>query len=205
MLEQFDSVIVVSEASKLRRLVSELKHPKKIQWIHTDYARWSQFSEWSRAVTKRDAFLYPKFDQIVVLSEHCKKGFVEKIPEVADKTVVIPNLIDGDRILKLTEEPCLVEINPENLNLVTVARIDREKRIDKVLELANQLKQNGIHVYVVYYRRRTAETRTGKEKSGDGIRWPGSFFRPFEESLSGNGKMQYAGTAFKIRGNSRYN
>ena len=144
VLEQFDSVIVVSEASKLRRLVSKLKHPKKIQWIHTDYARWSQFSEWSRAVTKRDAFLYPKFDQIVVLSEHCKKGFVEKIPEVADKTVVIPNLIDGDRILKLTEEPCLVEINPENLNLVTVARIDREKRIDKVLELANQLKQSGI-------------------------------------------------------------
>lgn len=143
MMEQFDTVIVVSEASKLRRLVSKLKHPKKIQWIHTDYARWSQFSEWSRAVTKRDSAIYPRFDQIVVLSEYCRKGFIEKIPEAADKAVVIPNLIDGDRILELAEAPCLTEINQEKLNLVTVARIDREKRIDKALELANQLKQSG--------------------------------------------------------------
>lgn len=144
VMEPFDTVIVVSEASKLRRLVSKLKHPKKIQWIHTDYARWSQFSEWSRAVTKRDSLIYPKFDQIVVLSEQCRRGLIEKIPEVENKTVVIPNLIDGERILKLAEEPCLIEIKPENLNLVTVARIDREKRIDKVLELASQLKRTGM-------------------------------------------------------------
>lgn len=142
LMEQFDTVIVVSEASKLRRLVSKLKYPKKIQWIHTDYARWSEFSEWSRAVTKKDYKIYPRFDQIVVLSEHCRQGLIEKFPTVAEKTVVIPNLINGDRILKLAGEPCPVTINPEELNLVTVARIDREKRIDKVLELASRLKRN---------------------------------------------------------------
>lgn len=141
IMEQFDTVIVVSEASKLRSLVSELSHPKKIQWIHTDYARWSQFSEWSRAVTKNDSSIYSKFDYLVVLSEHCRIGMAEKIPEVANKIVVIPNLIDGDRIIKLAAETCPVMIKPENLNLVTVARIDREKRIDKVLELASQLKK----------------------------------------------------------------
>ena len=149
LMEQFDTVIVVSEASKLRRLVSKLKHPKKIQWIHTDYARWSGFSEWSRAVTKKDYKIYPRFDQIVVLSEHCRQGLIEKFPTVAEKTVVIPNLIDGDRILKLAGEPCPVTINPEELNLVTVARIDREKRIDKVLELASQLKEN--HTPFMWY------------------------------------------------------
>lgn len=144
VMEQFDTVIVVSEASKLRRLVSKLEHPKKIQWIHTDYARWSEFSEWSRAVTKMDCKIYPRFDRIVVLSDHCRQGLVKKIPVVADKTAVIPNLIDGDRILKLAEAVCPVTINPEKLNLVTVARIDREKRIDKALELANQLKERNI-------------------------------------------------------------
>ena len=68
----------------------------------------------------------------------------EKIPELANKIVVIPNLIDGDRVIKLAAEICPVMINPENLNLVTVARIDREKRIDKVLELASQLKKRNI-------------------------------------------------------------
>ena len=118
-----------------------MSHPKKIQWIHTDYARWSQFSEWSRAVTKKDSFIYSKFDYIVVLSEHCRKGMAEKFPELANKIVVIPDLIDGDWVIKLQAEICPVMINPENLNLVTVARIDREKRIDKVLELASQLKE----------------------------------------------------------------
>ena len=141
VMEQFDTVIVVSEASKLRRLVSKLEHPKKIQWIHTDYARWSEFSEWSRAVTKNDHKIYPHFDQIVVLSNHCRQGLIEKVPEVAEKTVVIPNLIDGDRILKLSSEEFPVDIKSDCLNLVTVARIDREKRIDKVLELAVQLLQ----------------------------------------------------------------
>lgn len=141
VMEEFDTVIVVSEASKLRRLVSKLEHPKKIQWIHTDYARWSEFSEWSRAVTKNDHKIYPHFDQIVVLSNHCRQGLIEKVPEVAEKTVVIPNLIDGDRILKLSSEECPVDIKSDCLNLVTVARIDREKRIDKVLELAVQLLQ----------------------------------------------------------------
>lgn len=149
LMEQFDTVIVVSEASKLRRLVSKLKHPKKIQWIHTDYARWSGFSEWSKAVTKKDYKIYPQFDQIVVLSEHCRQGLTEKIPAVTDKTVVIPNLVDGDRILKLAEESCPVTINPDRLNLVTVARIDREKRIDKALELASQLKEN--HTPFMWY------------------------------------------------------
>lgn len=150
-LEQFDTVIVVSEASKLRRLVSELQHPKKIQWIHTDYARWSEFSEWSRAVTKNDAKIYPKYDKIVVLSNHCKQGMVEKLPELEDKIMVISNLIDGDRILKMAKEPCSVTINENCLNLVTVARLDQEKRIDKLLELAREMeeRETAFHWYVI--------------------------------------------------------
>ena len=172
LMEQFDTVIVVSEASKLRRLVSKLKHPKKIQWIHTDYARWSGFSEWSRAVTKKDYKIYPRFDQIVVLSEHCRQGLIEKFPTVAEKTVVIPNLIDGDRILKLAGEPCPVTINPEELNLVTVARIDREKRIDKVLELASQLKEN--HTPFMWYVIGDGPERLAMQNQSQPIRpiWP---------------------------------
>ena len=141
VMEQFDTVIVVSEASKLRRMVSKLEHPKKIQWIHTDYARWSEFSEWSRAVTKNDHKIYPDFDRIVVLSNHCRQGLIEKIPVVAEKTVVISNLIDGDTILKSAKEDCTVDLNTDSLNLVTVARIDREKRIDCLLKIAKKMTE----------------------------------------------------------------
>lgn len=144
VLETFDTVIVVSEASKLRGIVSNLDKPKKIQWIHTDYARWSGYSEWSRAVTRNDSKLYTRYDTIVVLSDYCKKGMVEKLPTLADKIVVIPNLIDGDTILNMAKEPCPIPINKDILNLVTVARIDTEKRIGELLKIAKKMQDQGV-------------------------------------------------------------
>lgn len=143
-MERFDDVIVVSEASKMRKIVSKLKRPQKIQWIHTDYFRWSNFSEWSRAVTKHDAKTYQNFDRLVVLSEYCKQGVQKKISSVTDKVVVIPNLIDGQRIVELSKEKIQINI-PENcLTLITVARIDREKRIDLILKVAKKMQEHQV-------------------------------------------------------------
>src|SRR5699024_2662682 len=127
-------------ASKLRALVAELKSPKKIQWIHTDYARWCEFSEWTKAVTRYDKKLYSKFDVIVVLSEYCKQGLIERLPEVLDKVAVVPNMIDGDKILAQAALSCPIKVDSDCLNLVTVARLDKEKRITKLLHLAKELK-----------------------------------------------------------------
>lgn len=140
LMEKFDDIVVVSEASKLRSLVAELKSPKKIQWIHTDYARWCEFSEWTKAVTRYDKKLYFKFDVIVVLSEYCKQGLIERLPEVLDKVAVVPNMIDGDKILAQAALSCPIKVDSDCLNLVTVARLDKEKRITKLLHLAKELK-----------------------------------------------------------------
>ena len=48
--ETYDAIVVVSEASRLRTVVSCLRHPRKIQWIHTDYALWSRFSRDRKSV-----------------------------------------------------------------------------------------------------------------------------------------------------------
>lgn len=142
LLNNFDDVIVVSEASKLRRLVSLLKKPKKIQWIHTDYSRWSQFSRWSKSVTRYDSLIYKNFDVIVVLSEYCKQGLIEKIPLISKKVRVIPNLIDGEKIQRLSKEFPPIEIAKKCLKLVTVARLDKEKCGGMILEIARELREH---------------------------------------------------------------
>ena len=76
--EAYDVVIVVSEASKLRKVVSALEHPRKIQWIHTDYVSWSEFSDWTRKITRNDKEIYGMYDQIVVLSENSRQGLLKK-------------------------------------------------------------------------------------------------------------------------------
>lgn len=150
LLETFDDIIVVSESSKMRHFVSTLKKPRKIQWIHTDYARWSEFSEWSKAVTRNDADIYIKYDHVVALSEHCKNGLVKKIPSIADKIVVVPNLIDGDSILRLSQEKSMVTVPKNCLKLITVARLDKEKGLDQLLRKAAVLKgQTRFKWYVI--------------------------------------------------------
>lgn len=140
ILKKFDTIIVVSEASKLRSIVADLNFPNKIQWIHTDYARWSAFSEWTKAVTRYDHKLYVKFNHIVVLSEYCRDGLIDKIPDIQDKISVIPNLVDGDHILISASKECPTKIDDSLLNLVTVARLDREKHITKLFQIAKALK-----------------------------------------------------------------
>lgn len=142
--EKYDVIIVVSEASKLRELVTDLKHPKKIQWIHTDYALWSDFSDWTRMVTRKDAEIYCKFDKIVTLSECSRKGLLKKLPHLKNKTIVIPNLIDGETILRKSEEIFDLQWNPSKYHIITIGRIDKEKAYDRVLDICKRLKEKGI-------------------------------------------------------------
>lgn len=83
--ETFDTIFVVSEASKMREFVSRCRHPGKIQWIHTDYAAWRELNEWTRAVTKNDAALYRRFDAIVCLNRTLREKFLAVYPQFADQ------------------------------------------------------------------------------------------------------------------------
>lgn len=142
-LEVFDTIIVVSEASKLRTLITKIKNPVKIQWIHTDYALWSKFSDWTKAVTKKDKNTYQKFDWVIALSEHSRNGLLEKIPELKEKTIVVPNLINGMNIIKKAQEECRIKVDSTKKNLITVGRLEQEKSYDKVLNICNRLiKEN---------------------------------------------------------------
>lgn len=151
MLNSYDAVCVVSEASKLRGAVSGVDGPKKIQWIHTDYAAWREQSRWTRHITEHDGEIYGRFDAVVCLSEGLKGKFVSIFPELESKVVVIPNFIQYERIRKLGEQPPTIEVDHGKRNLVTVGRMEKEKRYDLILQAAQELKSHKVdfHWYVV--------------------------------------------------------
>lgn len=143
-LEKFDVVVVVSEASKLRNVVGSLAKPRKIQWIHTDYERWSQYSEWTRAVTKNDSCLYKKFDCIVVLSESCRQGAIRRMPELSGKIVVIPNMVNVADIRSKSMEETEISVNHKVYNFVTVGRLDKEKNFGRILDICKCLSADKV-------------------------------------------------------------
>ena len=145
--EGFDTVFVVSEASKMREFVSRCRHPGKIQWIHTDYAAWRELNEWTRAVTKNDAVLYRRFDAIVCLNRTLRKKFLAVYPQFASKTIAVPNPVFRPAIRERAKAPLSVPVDGSVCNLITIGRLEREKRYDRLLDIAEGLRERGISFY----------------------------------------------------------
>lgn len=141
VLERYDAVYVMSEASKLRSCVAELKHPKKIQYIHTDYAAWREQTNWTRSITAHDAQIYAHYNEIAFLSQRLKERFCKIYPQLSDRATVVPNLIPVDEIRRKAEEHCPYDVNPHRMNLITIGRMEWEKRYDRLLEVARLLKK----------------------------------------------------------------
>lgn len=142
--EGFDTVFVVSEASKMREFVSRCRHPGKIQWIHTDYAAWRELNEWTRAVTKNDAKLYRRFDTIVCLNRTLREKFLAVYPQFANKTIAVPNPVFRPAIRERAKAPLSVPVDGSVCNLITIGRLEREKRYDRLLDIAEGLRERGI-------------------------------------------------------------
>ena len=141
--EGFDTVFVVSEASKMREFVSRCRHPGKIQWIHTDYAAWRELNEWTRAVTKNDAVLYRRFDTIVCLNRTLREKFLAVYPQFASKTIAVPNPVFRPAIRERAKAPLSVPVDGSVCNLITIGRLEREKRYDRLLDIAAALRDRG--------------------------------------------------------------
>ena len=146
-MEHFDCVCVVSEASMVRSLVSYLKYPKKIQWIPTDYSVWRKQTYWTREVSKNDLSIYINYTSIVCLSDGLADKFVEVLPRLKNKVTSIPNFIDYKTILSKSIEQSKITVQSNCINFVTVARMEEEKQIDKLLDIADSLKNAGKHFH----------------------------------------------------------
>lgn len=141
--EGFDTIFVVSEASKMREFVSRCRHPGKIQWIHTDYTAWRELNEWTRAVTKNDAKLYRRFDAIVCLNKSLREKFLTVYPQFAEKTIAVPNPVFRAEIRERAKAPLTVPVDESVCNLITIGRLEREKRYDRLLDIAAELQKRG--------------------------------------------------------------
>ncbi len=141
----YDYIIVVSEASRLRHFVATLDNPQKIQWIHTDYIAWKNLNGWTEKFTSNDKKTYKKYDNIVCLSDSLRDKFTSYYPHLKDKVVTIPNLIDYEKIIEKSNQDFEIKVDKSKLNLITIGRMEEEKRYDQILLVAKVLKERGVN------------------------------------------------------------
>lgn len=97
---------------------------QKIGWLHCDFER----SGANNAVSKK---IYKELDTIVACSEGCKKSFIKCMPEYADKAFTVRNCNDYGQIVSLASED--IKYDSDYFNIVTVARLSKEKALDRAL------------------------------------------------------------------------
>ena len=88
---------------------------------------------------------FERYDSFLGTSQYIKKMILE-YENLGKQSIYIANPItDFEEIRKLAEEKQDI-INPEEVNLITIARVTKEKGYEHIIKIAEKLKQRGLNI-----------------------------------------------------------
>lgn len=118
-------------------IFKKIKAKVKIGWVHFIPGQ---------QLTFENMLLYPEYtDQIdywVCVSEVAKKGLLKYIPNANVR--IIHNIIDEEKIKKLSNIPINIEKKDDEITFVSSCRLSKEKGIYEGIELMKKLKEANI-------------------------------------------------------------
>lgn len=116
--------------------VADIRKPlRKIAWVHNDV------DYFDIGVSRREILRsYAKLDTIVTVAEQSRNSFAKKYGFPKEKIDVLYNMIDEESILQKSTEA--VEPNHE-FTFVNVGRMRPQKRQDRLVKIAQRLKEEG--------------------------------------------------------------
>ena len=112
-----------------------VKAKKKATFLHCDYKHYGGNNPYN-------ANLYSKFDYIVSVSESVKKRFLEVLPNLHDKVVVVRNNCDCNEVNRLASEQSIV-YEKNKVIFVSISRLTSEKGYLRCIPLFKKLLDNG--------------------------------------------------------------
>lgn len=140
-------------------VLKKVKAKMKVTWLHCDF-------ELCGANSKANEKIYQQFDRIVACSEGTKLAFLRCMPQLAEKCVTIRNCNDFTGILRLAGNG--VAYNKSEFNIVTVARLSREKGIERALAAIKDCidRDYRVHYHLVGSGDRSDELKDLSERYG---------------------------------------
>ena len=133
--KRYDVACAFMEGRAATWLIDMKQDCYKIAWIHNDVL------EFDIGISEREIKnTYSKLDMIYVVSIHSKNSFIKKYNIDEEKVKVIYNLIDEEDILKKAD---LVKIKKDKFTFINVSKMRKQKRHDRLLKCAYNLKKQG--------------------------------------------------------------
>ena len=116
-------------------VMSKVEAKKKITVLHCDYSQ-------AGIDTLYNCDLYQLFDRVCAVSKGVKEAFLSRVPECRENTYVLHNCHDFCRMERLAKIDT-VQYETNVLNILTVARVSKEKGHLRALDALYRLKEDG--------------------------------------------------------------
>lgn len=155
--ENYDVEVAFLEGPITRLLSVKNSNAKKIAWIHNDISL--VFGNGIKAKIKRilDKNIYQKYEKLIFVSKDNFNKFVQVYPNLKNvkqedvKLKVIYNYINKEKVIEKSNEEQIEKFDENSINIVTVARLVKQKAIDRLINVHKRLiSENLIHnIYVI--------------------------------------------------------
>jgi glycosyltransferase involved in cell wall biosynthesis len=141
---KYDFSICYATYSKPCSMLSLKASKNTAIYIHGDYV--VEFNDRIRTINFFENQDIYSFKNIIFVSNESKDNLINIMPRIKDKSVVINNFINYDRVLSLSNEE-IKESKPNKKLLLYVGRLDEEvKKISRMINAVEYLKKNNIDV-----------------------------------------------------------
>ena len=131
--EEYDLAVAYLEGGATYYVADHVKAKKKAAFVHIDYGQ----AGYNRNL---DQGCYEKFDHIFTVSDEVKEHFLTMYPEYMYKVSVFNNLINRDRIERMSLEGKGFEDDFNGYRILTIGRLAQQKRYDIAIETMRLLK-----------------------------------------------------------------
>ena len=113
-------------------MLEKIKARRKAMFVHDEKIDW---------IEKVKKYI-DQYDKIYCVSNACKEVVANTYPEYKNKVDIFRNIINRDKIIKLSKEK-VQDMNFNGIKLLTVGRIEYQKGYDLLIEIAKLLKDDG--------------------------------------------------------------
>lgn len=151
---KFDFACSYATYSNPASFVARTASENSVLWCHMDYL--SQYGGDKKKVKQFfEEKHYKEFSKLVFVSEKSKQTFLEVFPEMEDKVEFINNLIDYKEIERkaeesIPEENLFEKKNDETIFLNYGRQEESQKRLYRIIEAAEKLKELGTEFKIIF-------------------------------------------------------
>lgn len=120
-------------------VIDKVSADKRVLWYHSGVYSYPPKKK------ELDLCYYGQYDNVVCVSDDCRKEVARQLPTLISKLIVLANIYDVDYVRRKAAEFYPKTYNDE-LNIVTVGRLSEEKQPDLALQVCKRLIDLGYRI-----------------------------------------------------------